>query len=164
MVINASTYLKPISTLLKVKLDNTKSKIPTSETTVKIFNLLKKSNSPLGPQNQIEKIQIQQWIEYAQVYGVHVDSSYNAKIVLKELNNILALKTYLVSHRLTIADILFFYMLLRVMETLSNLDKEKYLNVCRWFDNIQNDTLLRDNNKIIDFRSNFLATLVPAKH
>ncbi|CAG9829307.1 unnamed protein product [Diabrotica balteata] len=165
MVVNIYKYLNPVATLLKVKLDNTKSdKAPNSTIINTVFTLLNKSNSALGPSNDLERVEIQQWIEYVLVYASHVDNVQNSKIVLKELNDVLALKTYLVSHRLTIADVLLFYVLVQLMDSLSTLEKEKYLHVCRWFDNLQQDESLRQKNKVVDFSSNFLATLVPARH
>ncbi|CAH1114599.1 unnamed protein product [Psylliodes chrysocephalus] len=165
MVVNIQKNLNQIASLLKIKLDDAKiNKIPNSGVTNKVFQLVSAPNSSLGPKNQMEILEVQQWIEYINVYVVHVDSPQNARIVLKELNEILAEKTYLVGFRLTIADILLFYTLKKVMRSLSGLDKENYLNLCRWFDNLQHDALIRPNNEVIDFSSNYLAALVPARH
>lgn len=44
------------------------------------------------------------------------------------------------------------------------MEKEKYIHLSRWFDNVQQDSSLRQSNNLINFNTNYLATLVPAKH
>ncbi|CAG9858329.1 unnamed protein product [Phyllotreta striolata] len=165
MVVNIQGKLNQIAALLKTKVDNTKtSKIPNTGIVNKILKLSKSSQLKLNPTNDLESLELQQWIEYINTYAAHIDSPQNAKTVLSELNEMLSIKTYLVGYRLTIADILLFYVLKDTLVSLSNFEKEKYLNLCRWFDNLQHDDIFKQKHEVIDFSSNYLAVVVPSRH
>ncbi|XP_030765445.1 eukaryotic translation elongation factor 1 epsilon-1 [Sitophilus oryzae] len=129
-----------------------------------IFALLKDSNSNLRPTNKLIEIEIRQWLEYILIYVGNASNSQHTQNILADLNDFLKVKTYLVGNAFTIADALLYYVLFNVMTNLSNIDKEKYINVSRWFDNIQQDSTLRQNYNIVDFSTNYLASIVPAKH
>lgn len=58
---------------------------------------------------------------------------------------------------ITIADVAMYYSLQNAMENLSYLEKEKYLNVSRWYDHIQQNSDIRNNKQMIDFSTLFLA-------
>ncbi|ENN78653.1 eukaryotic translation elongation factor 1 epsilon-1 isoform X1 [Dendroctonus ponderosae] len=150
------------------KKDNLYTRVNNNQSTTGIinivFSLLKESNSHLGVVDALNEAQIHQWLEYALVYVANASNSSNVQLVLKELNTILATKTYLVGTQLTIADVFLYYLLLNIMNNLSNLDKETYLNVSRWFDNIQQDRKLSQKNKLVDFSTIYLANFVPARH
>lgn len=138
------------------------------QSTIGVINIilcfLKETNSNLGARTVLEEAQIRQWIEFTIVYVGNANNNQNIHLILKEINNMLSTKTYLVGNRFTIADVSLYYGLLNIMASLSNLDKEKYMNVSRWYDNIQQDSALRQKNRFIDFSTNYLASLVPAKH
>lgn len=51
-----------------------------------------------------------------------------------------------------------------LQNSLTPFGKEKYLNVCRWFNNIQQDSVYRQANKLIDFGTIHLASRVPARN
>lgn len=55
----------------------------------------------------------------------------------QELNDYLSTRSYLVGHSLTLADAVVYYSLSPIMNALSPANKEKYLNVSRWFEHIQ---------------------------
>ncbi|KAJ8935025.1 hypothetical protein NQ314_013050 [Rhamnusium bicolor] len=168
MVVRPQQYLEYIASLLNVKLgkiclNNSVYTCVIGNKTISgvyniIISLLLESKSNLSGTDPLEKAEIQQWIEYGVVYAVHIDNPHNLKQILNELNGIFATKTYLVSHKLTIADVLLYYILLNFMK------KEKYFNVSRWFDNLQQDTLLRQSHKIIDFNTNYLVSVAPSRH
>ncbi|KAL1497065.1 hypothetical protein ABEB36_008089 [Hypothenemus hampei] len=122
-----------------------------------IFSLVKDSKSNLGGLEITEEALIHQWLEFGIIYASDGNSKQNNQTLLKNLNNILTTKTYLVGQRLTIADVFLYYSLLNIMETLPNFEKENYINVSRWFDNIQQDPSLRQNYNLIDFSTIYLS-------
>ncbi|KAG5889048.1 hypothetical protein JTB14_000958 [Gonioctena quinquepunctata] len=167
MTVNVQQVLDSLASLLRVKLpnENTKDQVKYPRVTSAIFEMLKKAgHSSYVPRNNFETAEIQQWIEYGIVYLSHIGNPQNAHLMLKELNEILSAKTFLAAPRITIADAYLYYILSKTMESLTNLEKEKYLNVCRWFDTIQNDECLRRKTKLVNFSTIHLATLVPARH
>nr|CAD7448083.1 unnamed protein product [Timema bartmani] len=94
---------------------------------------------------------VRQWIEYTACYVNYSDVRTTAIQVLKELNTVLATRSYFVGNTQTLADIVIYYSLYNVMESLSYQEKEQHLHVSRWFNNIQQDNKLRQNRKIISF-------------
>ncbi|CAH0551526.1 unnamed protein product [Brassicogethes aeneus] len=169
-------FLQKVSKLLKVPISNiiqapglviscTINGKTFSGTLNIISTLLTASKSNLAGKDDLEKLQIYQWIEYAMVYAVQCNSVHNIQQILTELNSVLAERTFIASYgNITIADVLLYYILHGLMESLVYLEKEKFIHVSRWFNNIQQDSNIRQNNKIIDFRSNFLVNLAPARH
>ncbi|KAL3286798.1 hypothetical protein HHI36_001292 [Cryptolaemus montrouzieri] len=89
------------------------------------------------------------------VYVIHANSYQNIHLIFNELNEALSLKTYLVSHKLTIADVVLYYLLCNVMAGLTPIEKELYMNISRWFDNIQQIDAIRQSNKLVNFSSNY---------
>lgn len=83
---------------------------------------------------------------------------------LQRLNGVLLKKTYLASNKLTIADVVLYYVLLSVMANISHIEKEKFVNISRWYDNLQQDDLLRQGNSLINFNTSFLCIIAPAHH
>lgn len=61
----------------------------------------------------------------------------------QELNDYLQTRSYLVGYALTIADAAVFLSLSPVVAALSYVDKERYANVSRWFNHVQNVTNFR---------------------
>nr|CAI5837941.1 unnamed protein product [Callosobruchus analis] len=162
MVVPPHQYLKPVGSLLKVPLDKPNI-IGKCSVTSSILKAVEKSQPSLGPLDNIETAQMQQWIEYSIVYAANIDCTQHSIIVLKELNEILSTKTYLVASRPTIADVLLYHVLVNIVASLTNLEKEKYMNVCRWFDNIQQNKLFRQSNKLVDFTINYLSRISSIK-
>ncbi|XP_066246846.1 eukaryotic translation elongation factor 1 epsilon-1 [Euwallacea similis] len=129
-----------------------------------IFAMLKETKSNKGVLEGTDETLIYQWLEYSIVYAIRANNNQAIHEVLKELNSILSSKSFLVGHRLTIADVFLYYVLLNIMSNLSNFEKEQFLNVSRWFDNIQEDPSLRLKNDLVDFSTIYLATTVLARH
>ncbi|KAK2583023.1 hypothetical protein KPH14_009066 [Odynerus spinipes] len=92
-----------------------------------------------------------QWLEYIVICINYADSSAHAKRVLKELNAVLSNNTYLSGTKQTIADIVLYYTLYKIMSELSHQEKAQYVHVSRWFDNIQQDEKLRQALDLISF-------------
>lgn len=55
------------------------------------------------------------------------------------------------------ADIAVFYTIQNIIKKCCYLEKEKYLNVCRWYDNIQQNDNIRKEKGLIDFSTIFLS-------
>ncbi|XP_066152538.1 eukaryotic translation elongation factor 1 epsilon-1 [Euwallacea fornicatus] len=125
-----------------------------------IFAMLKETKSDKGVLEETDEALIYQWLEYGIVHASRGNNNQAIYEILKELNSILSSKTFLVGHKLTIADIFLYYVLLNIMLSLSSLEKEKFLNVSRWFDNIQEDPTLRPTNVLVDFSTIYLPTTV----
>ncbi|KAK9752976.1 Glutathione S-transferase, C-terminal domain [Popillia japonica] len=111
-----------------------------------------------------DKAEIYQWIEYADLYLQRPNASQIINEHLPRLNGVLLKKTYLASNKLTIADVVLYYVLLSVMANISHIEKEKFVNISRWYDNLQQDDLLRQGNSLINFNTSFLCIIAPAHH
>ncbi|XP_063242258.1 eukaryotic translation elongation factor 1 epsilon-1 [Bacillus rossius redtenbacheri] len=109
------------------------------------------SKCPLLGKSVEDEAFVRQWIEYATCYANYCDSTQTAHRVLKELNSILVSRAYLVGNKLSLADVVLYYVLYTAVTGLSYQDKERYLHVSRWFDNLQQDSSLRRDNNIIHF-------------
>ncbi|CAG9766066.1 unnamed protein product [Ceutorhynchus assimilis] len=174
MVTISPKYLNQIAQYLGAPLgkitqkDNIYTRVNNNQTSTGtiniIFSFLKDSKSNLGPNDPLQEAAMFQWLEYGIVYAANANNGQNVKVLLRDLNTILSTQTYLVGHRLTVSDVFLYYVLADIMAGLSSLDKEKFLNVSRWYDNIQQDAALRQKNNFVDFSSNYLANLVPARH
>lgn len=54
--------------------------------------------------------------------------------------------------------------MLYLQAKLSYLEKEKYINVSRWFDNIQYLDNVKEASKPIDFNTVHLVAVAPSRH
>ncbi|XP_046857770.1 eukaryotic translation elongation factor 1 epsilon-1-like [Xenia sp. Carnegie-2017] len=96
----------------------------------------------------LEEAEVQQWMEYCLT---KIDASQNDKSEMKEiiklLNTFLVDKVYFVGYSLTLADLLIFSMLFNVYENLTYEEKEKVINVSRWFNEVQNVLCASDKRR-----------------
>ncbi|XP_017551659.1 eukaryotic translation elongation factor 1 epsilon-1 [Pygocentrus nattereri] len=79
---------------------------------------------------------VQQWLEY-RITRLDNCSKEEVKVILKELNQYLEDKVYLAGNSFTLADTLMYYGIHHIIMNLAVQEKEKFLNVTRWFDHIQ---------------------------
>ncbi|XP_026869432.2 eukaryotic translation elongation factor 1 epsilon-1 [Electrophorus electricus] len=79
---------------------------------------------------------VQQWLEY-RVTRLDGCSKDEVKVILKELNQYLEDKVYMAGNCFTLADALMYYGIHHIVMELAVEEKERYLNVTRWFDHIQ---------------------------
>ncbi|OWF38075.1 eukaryotic translation elongation factor 1 epsilon-1-like isoform X2 [Mizuhopecten yessoensis] len=103
-----------------------------------------------------EKAAVDQWLEYR---ITRIDRSAQDKDVtntLKELNHYLADKVYIMGSCLTLADILLYNGLIEIMGGLTFYEKETFMNLSRWFDNIQHQPALRQSLGLVSFQRNQL--------
>ncbi|XP_068787995.1 eukaryotic translation elongation factor 1 epsilon-1 [Struthio camelus] len=105
-----------------------------------------------------EKAVVQQWLEYRVTRVDGRSSKEDTRIILKDLNTYLEDKVYLAGNSFTLADILMYYGLHPVMVDLTVQEKEKYLNVSRWFNHIQHYPGVRQHLSNVIFIKNRLYT------
>ncbi|KAJ9580707.1 hypothetical protein L9F63_024117 [Diploptera punctata] len=156
MVIDSNEFIEKIGAYLRVEqrkeLDVNVSPVPGSKGIgTRAISLAKQCKEPHFGKTREDETLVRQWIEYAVCYGCYVDVAQTARQVLKELNGVLATRAYLVGNALTLADVGLYYMLYSVVLNLSYQEKEQYLHLSRWFNNLQQDSRLRQNNKLINF-------------
>ncbi|XP_055324955.1 eukaryotic translation elongation factor 1 epsilon-1 [Sitodiplosis mosellana] len=95
-------------------------------------------NNGFNGKDLLTQCLIVQWFDYSVLFiDPAVESRASRDLVLQELNDYLLTRSYLVGQSLTLADVVVFYSLSAIMRTLSPANKEKYLNVSRWFEHIQ---------------------------
>jgi eukaryotic translation elongation factor 1 epsilon-1 len=68
-----------------------------------------------------------------------------------ELDSHLSHRSYLVGQSLSIADLSVFFAISDIMAQLSPIEKEKYINLSRWYDHLQLQEHIRQDTKIINF-------------
>ncbi|KAM3679863.1 LOW QUALITY PROTEIN: eukaryotic translation elongation factor 1 epsilon-1 [Ammospiza maritima maritima] len=105
-----------------------------------------------------EKAVVQQWLEYRVTRVNGGSSKEETRTILKDLNMHLEDKVYLAGNIFTLADILMYYGLHHIMVDLTVQEKEKYLNVSRWFNHIQHYPGVRQHLSDVVFIKNRLYT------
>ncbi|XP_064625322.1 eukaryotic translation elongation factor 1 epsilon-1-like [Lineus longissimus] len=118
------------------------------------------SNKNLLGSSIEEEAAISQWIEYRLTQVDRSSKEQDVLVVLKELNDYLGDKVYLVGHRLSLADILLYYGMHSIMSNLTFYDKEKYMNLSRWFDQVQHIEGVRPHDlPLVVFQKSRLYTM-----
>ncbi|XP_049780052.1 eukaryotic translation elongation factor 1 epsilon-1 [Schistocerca cancellata] len=120
------------------------------------LSLAKKADNSLLGKTAEEEACVRQWVEYAVCYINLMDSPGVQQRVLKELNSFLADKTFFVSYHQTLVDKMYYHLLYDVMSSLTFQEKEQYVHLSRWYNHLQQDTKLRQNNKLIMFSRRLL--------
>ena len=90
-----------------------------------------------------EKAAIHQWTELA-VRHLISSPTFDARELAEELNACLASRSLLVSHRLTLADVVMFAATHAYFAAISFQEKERLRDASRWFAHVQN--CLRETN------------------
>ncbi|NXO01148.1 MCA3 factor, partial [Rhinopomastus cyanomelas] len=103
-----------------------------------------------------EKAVVQQWLEYRVTRVDGGSTKEDIRTILKDLNIHLEDKVYLAGNSFTLADILMYYGLHHIMVDLTVQEKEKYLNVSRWFNHIQHYPGVRQHLSHVVFIKNRL--------
>ncbi|XP_067838064.1 eukaryotic translation elongation factor 1 epsilon-1 [Heptranchias perlo] len=99
---------------------------------------------------------VQQWLEYRVTQIDNCNSQEDIRMILKELNCYLEDKVYLAGNSFTLADILLYNGLHPIVAGLSHEDREKYVNVSRWFNHIQHYPGVRQHSAAVIFVKNRL--------
>ncbi len=91
----------------------------------------------IGGNDAVERALIAQWLEYRVTDIDRCHGEKDISTILKELNTYLATRTYFIGDRFTLPDMLLAYSLHSAVAGLTFQEKEKYVHLSRWFDNIQ---------------------------
>lgn len=116
----------------------------------------KPTGSTSGEHCRRRKGLVQQWLEFRITRVDGHSSKEDTQTLLKDLNSYLEDKVYLAGHNPTLADILLYYGLHRLIVDLTVQEKEKYLNVSRWFCHIQHYPDIRQHLSSVVFIKNRL--------
>ncbi|XP_030074386.1 eukaryotic translation elongation factor 1 epsilon-1 [Microcaecilia unicolor] len=103
-----------------------------------------------------ERAAVQQWLEYRVTRIDGRPSREEADGVLRELSAYLQDRVYLAGNRLTLADILAYHGLHPLMVALPVHEKERYVNVSRWFSHVQQYPGVKQHLPAIVFLKNRL--------
>ncbi|MFT7816047.1 hypothetical protein Z043-119942 [Arapaima gigas] len=101
---------------------------------------------------------VRQWLEY-RVTQLDDCPKEDIKTVLKELNQYLEDKVYFAGDDFTLADTLVYYGIHHIMADLSVQEKEKHLNLARWFDHVQHYPGIRQHLPLVVVLRNRLYTV-----
>ncbi|XP_036597111.1 eukaryotic translation elongation factor 1 epsilon-1 [Trichosurus vulpecula] len=105
-----------------------------------------------------EKALVQQWLEYKVTRIDGHSNKEDIRSILKDLNSYLEDKVYFAGNNFTVADILLYYGLHRFIVDLTFQEKEKYMNMSRWFSHIQHYPGIRQHLSSVVFIKNRLYT------
>ncbi|XP_074635807.1 eukaryotic translation elongation factor 1 epsilon-1-like isoform X1 [Acropora palmata] len=109
----------------------------TGQRTVATY-LSKMSKITLLGNSPLERAQVDQWLEYIQrELGSHFKHGMSTKGALEDLDKFLSQTVYLVGLQLTLADIMLYYQLHPKMLEMTVYEKEKLINLSRWFNQVQ---------------------------
>ncbi|XP_058820474.1 eukaryotic translation elongation factor 1 epsilon-1 isoform X1 [Topomyia yanbarensis] len=98
------------------------------------------------------ELQVVQWIDYSVLFvSPAAKDKHVLKALLEELNSYLETRSYLVNHALSLADVVLFYAIQNTLVNLQPLDKEHYLNISRWFNHLQQQKAIRQDEDMINF-------------
>lgn len=90
------------------------------------------------PKDLEVRVQLLQWLDYCALFVLPANGDkYTTNQLLKELNEYLSTKSYLVGHEMTIADLAVFFAIESIVKGLTTYDKENYLHLSRWFNHLQ---------------------------
>lgn len=109
--------------------------------------------------NDFDKAQVCQWILY---YEMHIkplaDDHQSMLKRAEELTDHLSRQTFMVGNHITLADLFLFQYIHSFMNTLSFQDKEKFIHLSRWFQNMQNTLGVKEKLPLVHFHKTKLYT------
>jgi len=94
---------------------------------------------------------VSQWLEYRCLRLPRHIEDKDAHVVLQEINSYLADRAYLVNNQLSLADVVLYRRLHSILNDLAAYEKQKYVNVCRWFSLMQHVPGLRQDLPEVNF-------------
>ncbi|KAH9499126.1 Eukaryotic translation elongation factor 1 epsilon-1 [Bulinus truncatus] len=98
-----------------------------------------------------DRMVVEQWLEYRNMINSCSDDQESQKIILKELNSYLKDRVFFVSERLTLADVLVYHSLHDIYKKVTFQEKENYIHLSRWFNNVQQDKRIRQSLQPLKF-------------
>lgn len=108
---------------------------------------------------------VSQWLDYSVLFvSPAVRDRHATNCLLKELNQYLSIRTYLVGNSMTVADLAVFYTIENIIMSLGPLDKENYLNISRWYNHLQQNKQVRQGGNSVNFSTIHLIGWVTGTH
>ncbi|XP_052777280.1 eukaryotic translation elongation factor 1 epsilon-1-like [Mya arenaria] len=98
-----------------------------------------------------DKAAVDQWLEYRVCTMDRCPSKSDMEVILTDLNTFLADKVYFLRHHLTVIDLALYYGLHKTLTGLTFYDKQNYVHVSRWFNNIQQERSIRQSFPEVTF-------------
>jgi len=109
------------------------------------------------PQEAESRVQVLQWLDYTALFVTPAYSDkHTTNHLLRELNAYLQTKSYLAGSALSLADISVYFGLQSIMGNLTNLDKEEYIHLSRWFNHLQQNKEISQGNSAVNFSTIYL--------
>ncbi|XP_071444312.1 eukaryotic translation elongation factor 1 epsilon-1 isoform X2 [Hetaerina americana] len=97
----------------------------------------------------VEEAEIRQWLEFALILFNLSNNGLVRRTMFKVLNEALSSRTFLVGNRITVADVMMYQTLHSYLMDMSYGEKEQLMHLGRWFNFIQGDKMVRQDNKLI---------------
>ena len=97
-------------------------------------------------EDELQRAEVDQWLDYSQhvvLVANKSDDKSQIRAVFNELNTFLADKTFFVSDRLSLADVILFTYVHNEIKNLTSMQKESLMNLSRWYDALQNTPHVR---------------------
>ncbi|XP_055373854.1 eukaryotic translation elongation factor 1 epsilon-1 [Condylostylus longicornis] len=119
-----------------------------------ILNLMCNKAKLEGPEkfNTELEVELYQWLEYAIMYVIPGSKDRSMSFnLLKTLDTHLMNQSYLCGQFLTLADVLNFYAIFDVIKSLNPSEKERFINLSRWFDHLQQKENINQQNNLVNF-------------
>ncbi|XP_038057761.1 eukaryotic translation elongation factor 1 epsilon-1-like [Patiria miniata] len=91
----------------------------------------------IGGNDAAERAAVSQWLEYRVTEIDRCHSEKDVSTVLKELNSYLETRTFFLGERVTLPDLLIMYGVRSAVSLLTFQEKEKFMHLSRWCDNVQ---------------------------
>ena len=117
----------------------------------------KSENTELLGGNDLEKkANVNQWLEYRVSQVDHAVNEKDICATLKELNEYLSERVYVVGFHLTVADVVLFYGLQDIYLNLTFVEKQKYINLSRWYNQVQHLPRVNQNMRNVHFQKSLI--------
>ncbi|XP_013137549.1 PREDICTED: uncharacterized protein LOC106102572 isoform X2 [Papilio polytes] len=127
-----------------------------------ILRLASKSGTSMSEEQVLLSYQ---WLEHIAMYGNQALSNPTfAKNFLQGINRALAKNTYLTGQFLTVTDVAAYHVFYPLIERLSVIEQESFMNVCRWLKHIQAQPRVCTGRPPLPLNTLTLSILAPAVH
>eukprot|EP00112_Aurelia_sp_Birch-Aquarium-sp1_P006082 Seg1680.7 transcript_id=Seg1680.7/GoldUCD/mRNA.D3Y31 product="Eukaryotic translation elongation factor 1 epsilon-1" protein_id=Seg1680.7/GoldUCD/D3Y31 len=114
-------------------------------------NFVEETKTLIGS-NSLENAEIQQWMSYCETHiKPIIDDVQGMNARAEELNDYLVDKAFFIGNNFSLADLIIFQNIHSFMVGQSFAEKEKYIHLSRWFDQVQNIPRTRHKLPLVHF-------------
>ncbi|XP_034235922.1 eukaryotic translation elongation factor 1 epsilon-1 [Thrips palmi] len=121
-----------------------------------LVTLAKTNNKQLLGNTLEEQALVRQWMDYAASSANYVDVPHVSKQILKDVNATLADRTYIAGNFKSLADIVLYHLLFKTVSNFTFQEKEQFVHLSRWYNNLQQDNNIRGSNASVTFSRTLL--------